>query len=82
MRKHGERKDLPVVARYMATSEWWVDVPEANPRSRVKLRKQDGPEQPVQVYTDGSIYLDDELVEVDTYDGPEFDEAFRNEGRA
>ncbi len=68
-----------VAARYVAVSDHWTDMPEANPRARVKTDKG---EAPVIVDTQGRIHVDaDAGVEVDTYQDPVY-EALRLEGEA
>lgn len=57
--------ELRVVARYAPTAEFWVDMPEAKPRSRCRAKTPEP--QAIEVYEDGSIIYDDALVEIDDY---------------
>lgn len=55
-----------VVAQYWAEPDWWNDVPEANPRCRVKV---DGsaPRLMVEVHRDGTLNAPEGVL-VDTYE--------------
>lgn len=54
-----------VAARYEANPEYWVDIPEADPRCR--LRSTSGTVVPVTVTKDGALHYDKERAEYSDY---------------
>lgn len=60
--------ELKVVAQYVAVSDYWTDIPEAQPRSRVKV--PEGSEtKPVAVLEDGTLQFEGDVQVDTTYEG-------------
>jgi len=70
-----------IAARYIATDQWWTDMPEAKPRARARVA--DGlPEALIVVTLDGELHYDQDAgVEIDRYEDPAYAEV-RAEGEA
>lgn len=70
-----------MLATYTIISAFWVDMPEAKPRARARVKKKDGPDAEIIVNDDGSLTYDpDADIEIDYYESPKYD-AIRNEVR-
>lgn len=64
--KKAEMPGEQVVAQYWAESPWWNDVPEAQPRCRVRV--PDGSERKmVRVFADGTMDTPEGVI-VDVYE--------------
>lgn len=80
-----------MLAKYTVMAEWWVDMPEALPRARARVKAKGSSVKAkrsndvdvtaeVVVNDDGSLTYDPSIVEVDEYKDPKY-EAIRNEVR-
>lgn len=68
-----------VAARYTAVPDYWVDMPEANPRARARVAEGTAE---VVVDKQGRVHVDGNAgVEIDTYQDPAY-ESVRKEGEA
>ena len=59
----------------------WIDLREARPRARAKLKEGVTTPQPVEVSETGELTYDSTKIEIDWYEGPEY-EAIRAESEA
>ena len=61
---------VTTVARYRVVSDYWTDMPEAQPRARARVA-QGRPDAEITVTSDGKLHYDQsDGVEVDTYQAP------------
>lgn len=61
------RAEPPFAAQYQVTADWWVDMPEAEPRTRARV-KPGGKSTMVQITHDGKVEHGDMVVLDETYE--------------
>jgi len=62
-----------MLAEYTVVADYWVDMPEAQPRARARVKKKDGPPAQIIVEDDGSLSYDpDADIEIDTYQAAKY----------